>query len=82
MLADPEWAAKAREGRVGEIRPCVGFVQDCRRPEGLVACALNARLGREADWGLPSRAATSRRVVVAGGGPGAWRRARRCGVRS
>ena len=76
MLADPEWATKAREGRVGEIRPCVGFVQDCRRPEGLVACALNARLGREADWGPPARAATSRRVVVAGGGPGGLEAAR------
>jgi 2,4-dienoyl-CoA reductase (NADPH2) len=76
MLVDPQWATKAREGRVGEIRPCVGFVQDCRRAEGLVACALNARLGRELEWGLPAQTAQSRRVVVAGGGPGGLEAAR------
>ncbi len=76
MLVDPQWATKAREGRVGEIRPCVGFVQDCRRAEGLVACALNARLGRELEWGPPARVAASRRVVVAGGGPGGLEAAR------
>jgi 2,4-dienoyl-CoA reductase (NADPH2) len=76
MLVDPQWATKAREGRVGEIRPCVGFVQDCRRAEGLVACALNARLGRELEWGPPARAAASRRVVVAGGGPAGLEAAR------
>jgi 2,4-dienoyl-CoA reductase (NADPH2) len=76
MLVDPEWATKAREGRVEEIRPCIGFVQDCRRAEGLIACALNARLGRELEWGRPTRAAESRRVVVAGGGPGGLEAAR------
>lgn len=76
MLVDPEFATKARDGRVNEIRPCVGFVQDCRRPEGLVACAVNARLGREAEWGPRRRAATPRRVVVAGGGPGGLEAAR------
>jgi 2,4-dienoyl-CoA reductase (NADPH2) len=76
MLVDPQWATKAREGRVAEIRPCVGFVQDCRRAEGLVACAVNARLGRELEWGPPARAAASRRVVVAGGGPGGLEAAR------
>jgi 2,4-dienoyl-CoA reductase (NADPH2) len=76
MLVDPEWATKAREGRVGEIRPCVGFVQDCRRAEGLIACALNARLGREAEWGPLTRAGASRRVVVAGGGPAGLEAAR------
>jgi 2,4-dienoyl-CoA reductase (NADPH2) len=76
LLVDPQWPAKAREGRVSEIRPCIGFVQDCRRAEGLVACAINARLGREADWGRPARAAVVRRVVVAGAGPAGLEAAR------
>jgi 2,4-dienoyl-CoA reductase-like NADH-dependent reductase (Old Yellow Enzyme family) len=76
MLVDPEWATKAREGRESEIRPCLGFVQDCRRTEAHVACAVNARLGRELEWGRPVRAAEARRVVVAGGGPGGLEAAR------
>ena len=76
MLVDPEWATKAREGRAAEIRPCIGFVQDCRRAEGLVACAINARLGRESEWEPSMRVAETKRVVVAGGGPGGLEAAR------
>jgi 2,4-dienoyl-CoA reductase (NADPH2) len=76
LLADPEWVSKTRAGRVGEIRPCVGFVQDCRRQAGGVACAVNARLGREQEWGQPRRASRPGRVVVAGGGPAGLESAR------
>ncbi len=76
QLADPEWANKAREGRTAEIRPCIGFVQDCRRYQGGVACAINARVGREAEWGPRLRDGVRRRVVVAGGGPGGLEAAR------
>lgn len=84
LLADPDWAAKARSGRAALIRPCVGFVQDCRVYAGGVTCAVNARAGREADWS-PARVAASpgreaassrRRVVVAGAGPGGMETAR------
>jgi 2,4-dienoyl-CoA reductase-like NADH-dependent reductase (Old Yellow Enzyme family) len=76
LIADPEWALKARDGRLTEIRPCVGIVQDCRRPEGVIACAVNARAGREWSWG-PSRAAgAAKRVVVVGAGPGGMETAR------
>src|SRR6266540_2823832 len=76
LLVDPAWPTKARERRVNEIRPCVGFVQDCRRTEAHVACAVNARLGRELEWGPTARVAEARRVVVAGGGPGGLEAAR------
>ena len=76
LLVDPAWPTKAREGRVAEIRPCIGFVQDCRRLQGHATCAVNARLGREADWGPPRPAPTRHRVVVAGGGPGGLEAAR------
>jgi 2,4-dienoyl-CoA reductase (NADPH2) len=77
LIADPRWPVKAREGRAGEIRPCVGFVQDCRLSLGGVTCAVNARVGRESDWGTgPARAAAPERVVVVGGGPGGLEAAR------
>jgi 2,4-dienoyl-CoA reductase (NADPH2) len=76
VIADPEWVAKARTGRVANIRPCVAIVQDCRSAHGLMACAVNARAGRELEWGEPVRAETPRRVVVAGAGPGGLEAAR------
>ena len=76
LLADPEWVAKARTGHAARIRPCIGIVQDCRRYAGGVACAVNARLGREADWGAPRPAPVRRRVVVVGGGPAGLESAR------
>jgi 2,4-dienoyl-CoA reductase (NADPH2) len=77
VIADSQWVAKAREGRVPEIRPCVGIVQDCRAAHGLIGCALNARTGREEEWG-PERppADSPERVVVAGGGPAGLEAAR------
>jgi 2,4-dienoyl-CoA reductase (NADPH2) len=69
-IADPEWVTKAKEGRSDEIRPCIGIVQDCRYAHGILSCAVNARAGREEEWGEPRRTSDSRRVVVAGGGPG------------
>ncbi len=76
VIADPEWVNKAREGRAEQIRPCVGIVQDCRAAHGIVACAVNARAGRELAWGDAHPARTARRVVVAGGGPGGLEAAR------
>src|SRR5439155_13379296 len=75
-IADPEWVTKAQEGRSDEIRPCIGIVQDCRYAHGILSCAVNARAGREEEWGTPRRVAESRRVVVAGGGPGGLEAAR------
>ncbi len=75
QLADPEWVAKSRDGGTDRIRPCIGIVQDCRRNDG-IACTIHARTGREAEWGPERRAAVSRRVVVAGGGPAGLEAAR------
>ena len=76
QLADPNWVSKAQEGRTEEIRPCIGIVQDCRRPEGIIGCTIHARTGREEEWGPVKRASIKRRVVVAGGGPGGLEAAR------
>jgi 2,4-dienoyl-CoA reductase (NADPH2) len=70
LLADPEWPAKARSGRAAQIRPCVGFVQDCRVYAGGVTCAVNARAGREAEWG-PGRVAANPGRAQSSPGPAA-----------
>ena len=76
VIADSEWVMKARDGRAAEIRPCIGIVQDCRAAHGQLGCAVNARAGREAEWGAPRRAAEPKRVVVAGAGPAGLEAAR------
>jgi 2,4-dienoyl-CoA reductase (NADPH2) len=76
VIADGEWVTKAREGRVAEIRPCIGIVQDCRAAHGQIGCAVNARAGREAEWGEQRRTATPKRVVVMGAGPAGLEAAR------
>ena len=70
-MTDPELPNKAREGRVGEIRHCVGMMACWDRisgghPDG-VTCALNPSVGRETELAI-TPASESRRVVVVGGG--------------
>ena len=76
LLADPQWALKAHDGRGAEIRPCIGIVQDCRRSIGLIACTVHARTGREREWAPTQATSDPRRVVVAGGGPAGMETAR------
>jgi 2,4-dienoyl-CoA reductase (NADPH2) len=76
VIADGEWVTKAREGRAAEIRPCIGIVQDCRAAHGQLGCAVNARAGREAEWGRHRRATAVKRVVVVGAGPAGLEAAR------
>jgi mycofactocin system FadH/OYE family oxidoreductase 2 len=74
LLADPEFANKAREGRLDEIRPCVACNQECvGRLQNLhaIACVHNPAAGREGEWGIGTLPVVDapRRVVVVGGGP-------------
>jgi 2,4-dienoyl-CoA reductase-like NADH-dependent reductase (Old Yellow Enzyme family) len=72
LIADEEWAAKARAGRTDAIRRCTGINQGCygNLTLGLpVACVQNPTVGREDGLGPLVPATTRRRVVVVGGGP-------------
>ena len=73
QLADPDFVAKAREGRVDDIVYCVGCDQGCldgfanmERFEP-ITCLRNPQLGHETDWAL-APAASPKRVAVVGGG--------------
>ncbi|MFN8535000.1 MAG: FAD-dependent oxidoreductase [Dehalococcoidia bacterium] len=88
LIADPDFALKARTGRAAEIRPCISCNQGCW---GMIAkgrtggCVVNARAGRES--AIPSPEETYRpvnepkRVLVIGGGPAGMETARLAALR-
>lgn len=78
QIADPDFAAKARDGRHEEIRACIACNQGCYGRIGLnqtIGCVQNPAVGLEETEGerhlRPTRA--KKRVLVVGGGPaGMW----------
>ena len=83
LLADPEFAIKAYEGRSDEIRTCIGccvcfdtMMSEIHRsgPEGVI-CAINPELGREGE-NLLSPTDKGKKVLVIGGGPAGMEAAR------
>ncbi len=83
LLADPALPAKVAAGKAETVRPCV-YCYTCVSAIYMgepARCAVNADLGREY---LRKQAASSKHVVVIGGGPGgmdATRRLRAAGHR-
>lgn len=84
MLADPEFARKAEEGRVDEIRQCLA----CTSPQCHgrilanlpVGCVINPELGREGHFPMVA-SANKRKAMVVGGGPGGMEAARVASLR-
>jgi NADPH-dependent 2,4-dienoyl-CoA reductase/sulfur reductase-like enzyme len=71
LLADPLWPAKAKAGRVDDIRPCTSC-NWCILELGAnrsVGCAENPRTGHETDPPM-ERFGQGRRAAVVGAGPG------------
>lgn len=81
LIADPEWAVKARHGRDSAIRPCircnecVALVDENRE----LRCAVNAEVGHEGKPLAPTL--SRRRIVVLGGGPAGCEAARVAAIR-
>ena len=78
QLADPDLAAKLREGRAGEITHCIRLNQGClgRGSRGLpVSCTVNPTAGRELERPERHRTTGPRRWLVVGGGPAGMRAA-------
>ena len=74
QIADPETARKMRDGRVEEIRRCIGCNQGCIDrlfKMTSATCVHNPAAGYELELGIGTleTAAEPRRIVVVGGGP-------------
>jgi 2,4-dienoyl-CoA reductase-like NADH-dependent reductase (Old Yellow Enzyme family)/thioredoxin reductase len=72
MISDPEMPNKARAGRIDDIRACIACNQACIGHYHMgvgISCIQNPVTGRERQLGSIAKAATPRRVLVAGGGP-------------
>ncbi len=79
LIADPELPRKAREGRLDDIRICMGSNEGCidRLYFGLpIGCVQNPVIGREREWGTLVPTDAPQRVVVVGGGPAGMEAAR------
>ena len=81
QIADPHLANKARDGRAGDIRPCLSCNQMCwgrRFRDYWISCLINPSAGREFEWGGDGHApaAVQKRVLVVGGGPAGMEAAR------
>jgi 2,4-dienoyl-CoA reductase-like NADH-dependent reductase (Old Yellow Enzyme family)/siroheme synthase (precorrin-2 oxidase/ferrochelatase) len=78
MLADPDWANKARAGRVIDIVPCIrcndGCLHRASRAGRSTGCSVNPDMGAEYRYPI-ERASKTKRVAVAGGGPAGLRAA-------
>jgi 2,4-dienoyl-CoA reductase (NADPH2) len=71
MLADPEFANKARAGRADEINVCIACNQACLDfifSGHAASCLVNPRAGREIEFDLRAPK-TLKRVAVVGAGP-------------
>ena len=78
FIADPEFALKASEDRVDDIRACIACNQACigHRLNGFgVSCIQFPETGRELEYGTRNAAEQPKRVVVVGGGPGGMKTA-------
>ena len=77
LMADPELANKAREGRLDEIQPCIycGHCQSGGTQGAIANCTVNPALGRELDY-RPEPAAKRKKILVIGGGPAGMESAR------
>lgn len=80
-LAEPEIVRKTVEGRMHEIRTCIACNQGCAgmlEKNLPIRCLVNPRAGLEGVWPAlaQARSATTRRVLIVGGGPAGLEAAR------
>lgn len=85
IIADPELPKKAMEGRLDEIRNCIGCSEACwgtiyfsRSISQGISCTMNPTVGREGlpGWGELIPAEKRKRLMIVGGGPAGMEAAR------
>ncbi|MDR3370446.1 NADPH-dependent 2,4-dienoyl-CoA reductase [Rhodoferax sp.] len=73
LLADPDFARKARLGQANRINTCIACNQACLDnifKRQTATCLVNPRAGRELDWVLEPAAQVKRIAVVGAGAAG------------
>jgi 2,4-dienoyl-CoA reductase-like NADH-dependent reductase (Old Yellow Enzyme family)/thioredoxin reductase len=83
LVADPEWPIKVKEGRYDDIRKCMMCNQGCTdrlMARQCISCSINAAVGKEAE-SVITKAATVKKVFIAGGGPAGMEAARVASLR-
>ena len=78
MICDPELANKSKQGRVDDIRACIGCNQACIGHFHLgfpISCIQHPETGRELVYGERPPAKVPKHVMVIGGGPGGMKAA-------
>jgi len=72
FLADAEFLTKVREGRIKDIRPCIGCNQGCRGRDRTkyftIHCSVNPEIGKEKTFQIRP-AFQPKKVLIVGGGP-------------
>jgi mycofactocin system FadH/OYE family oxidoreductase 2 len=86
LICDPFLPKKALEGRLDDIRYCIGDNQGCIGRMGvnkLLGCIQNPAVGLEKEWGEGTleKAAVQKKVMIVGGGPGGMWAAKMAGRR-
>ncbi len=72
MIADEAMPAKARDGKLDDIRACIGCNQACigHFHNGVsISCIQHPVSGRERRYGTIEKAPQAKRILIAGGGP-------------
>jgi len=83
LLSDPEWPLKAQEGRLEDIRPCIGCHDGCMGGMlkiGYLGCAVNPLTGKERELEMKP-AERPKSVLVVGGGVAGMEAARVAALR-
>ena len=82
LLADPDFALKAKRGDIEDIRPCIGCHECFIRLHKLqsMSCAVNPQCGDERRLDIVP-APSKKKVLVVGGGIGGMEAARVCSLR-
>jgi 2,4-dienoyl-CoA reductase-like NADH-dependent reductase (Old Yellow Enzyme family)/ribulose 1,5-bisphosphate synthetase/thiazole synthase len=79
LLADPDYPNKVREGRLEDVRPCLGCLHcfEMRNRNKKLECRVNGTLGREIIPEFQAKPVEKKKkVLVVGGGPSGMEAAR------